>query len=51
MSREREEGSFDMMLMTPLTPVEILIGKALPPMLLAALQAQMGMDASAIPPS
>lgn len=38
-SREREEGTFDMMLMTPLTPVEILIGKAIPPTLIACAQA------------
>lgn len=38
-SREREEGTFDMMLMTPLTPVEILIGKAIPPTVIACLQA------------
>lgn len=40
-SREREEGTFDMMLMTPLTPTEILIGKAIPPTLVATLQAGM----------
>lgn len=34
-SREREEGTFDMMLLAPLNPVEILIGKALPPTLVA----------------
>lgn len=38
-SREREEGTFDMMLMTPLTPIEILIGKAVPPTLIACAQA------------
>ncbi len=37
-SREREEGTFDMMLMTPTTPVEILIGKAVPPVTVAMLQ-------------
>lgn len=37
-SREREEGTFDMMLMTPLTPVEILIGKAIPPTIISCLQ-------------
>ena len=40
-SREREEGSFDMMLMTPLTPVEILIGKAVPPIVIGVLQSAM----------
>ena len=38
-SREREEGSFDMMLMTPATSVEILIGKAVVPTVIACLQA------------
>lgn len=37
-SREREEGTFDMMLMAPLTPVEILIGKAFPPTIIAVSQ-------------
>ena len=38
-SREREEGAFDMMLMTPATSVEILIGKAVVPTIIACLQA------------
>lgn len=37
-SREREEGTFDMMLLAPLNPVEILIGKALPPTIVAITQ-------------
>lgn len=37
-SREREDGTFDMMLMSPLTPVEILIGKAIPPTVIATTQ-------------
>ena len=37
-SREREEGTFDMMLMTPTSPVEIFIGKAVPPAVIAVLQ-------------
>lgn len=37
-SREREEGSFDMMLMTPLSPVEIFIGKAAAPILIGIFQ-------------
>ena len=40
-SRERERGSFDMMLMTPLTPSEILIGKAVPPIVIGVLQSAM----------
>lgn len=38
-SREREDGSFDMMLMTPATSVEILIGKAVVATGIACLQA------------
>ena len=38
-SREREDGSFDMMLMTPADSVEILIGKAVVPTLIACVQA------------
>jgi ABC-2 type transport system permease protein len=30
LAREREEGTFDQLLVTPLTPLEILIGKVLP---------------------
>lgn len=37
-SREREEGSFDMMLMTPAHPWEIFVGKAVPPILIALFQ-------------
>lgn len=29
-AREREQGTFDQLLVTPLTPTQILIGKALP---------------------
>ena len=38
-AREREEGSFDMMLMTPANSVEILIGKAVIPTVVACAQA------------
>lgn len=34
-AREREQGTFDQLLVTPLTPMQILIGKALPPFLSA----------------
>jgi ABC-2 type transport system permease protein len=37
-AREREQGTFDQLLVTPLTPLQILIGKALPPMLVGILQ-------------
>lgn len=40
-SREREEGSFDMMLMTPLSPVEILLGKAAAPIAIGVAQSLM----------
>lgn len=37
-SKEREEGSYDMMIMTPARPFEMLIGKAVPPVIIAAVQ-------------
>ena len=30
-AREREQGTFDQLLVTPLSPTEIMIGKAIPP--------------------
>jgi len=38
-AREREQGTFDQLLVTPLRPVEILIGKALPGFLIGAVEA------------
>jgi ABC-2 type transport system permease protein len=38
-AREREEGTFDQLLVTPLRPSEIMIGKALPSMLVGLVQA------------
>lgn len=38
-ARERENGTFDQLLVTPLQPVEILIGKAIPPMIIGIIQA------------
>ena len=38
-AREREDGTFDMMLMTPANSMEILIGKAVIPTVIACLQA------------
>ncbi len=38
-AREREQGTFDQLLVTPLTPIQILIGKALPSMLVGLAQA------------
>ena len=33
-AREREQGTFDQLLVTPFRPAEIMVGKALPPMLI-----------------
>ncbi len=38
-AREREEGTFDQLLVTPYRPGEIMVGKALPCMLVGVLQA------------
>jgi ABC-2 type transport system permease protein len=38
-AREREEGTFDQLLVTPLRPSEIMIGKAIPSMLVGLTQA------------
>ena len=40
-AREREQGTFDQLLVTPLTPLQILIGKALPSMLVGLLQSSL----------
>ena len=37
-AREREQGTFDQLLVTPLSPVEILIGKAVPPLIIGMMQ-------------
>lgn len=37
-AREREAGTFDQLLVTPLRPVEILIGKSLPGMLIGTIE-------------
>ena len=37
-AREREQGTFDQLLVTPLTPLQILVGKALPSMLVGMIQ-------------
>lgn len=37
-AREREQGTFDQLLVTPLSPTEIMIGKAVPPVLIGLLQ-------------
>ena len=40
-AREREQGTFDQLLVTPLTPLQILVGKALPSMLIGLLQSTL----------
>ena len=37
-AREREQGTFDQLLVTPLSPTEIMIGKAVPPVLIGLMQ-------------
>lgn len=41
-AREREQGTFDQLLVTPLTPQEILIGKAVPGLIIGVLEATLG---------
>jgi ABC-2 type transport system permease protein len=38
-AREREEGTFDQLLVTPIRPAEIMVGKALPSMFVGTMQA------------
>lgn len=40
-AREREQGTFDQLLVTPLTPLQILIGKALPSILVGLIQSSI----------
>jgi ABC-2 type transport system permease protein len=40
-AREREEGTFDQLLVTPFRPAEIMVGKAVPSMLIGTTQATM----------
>jgi ABC-2 type transport system permease protein len=40
-AREREQGTFDQLLVTPLSPLEIMIGKAIPPMLIGLVQSTL----------
>lgn len=37
-AREREQGTFDQLLVTPLTPMQILVGKAVPAIVIGLLQ-------------
>ena len=41
MAREREAGTFDQLLVTPLRPVEILIGKSIPGLLVGSIQGSL----------
>ncbi|MGH8172971.1 MAG: ABC transporter permease, partial [Rhodanobacteraceae bacterium] len=40
-AREREQGTFDQLLVTPLTPMQILFGKAIPAILIGLLQSTL----------
>lgn len=40
-SREREQGTFDQLLVTPLSPMDILIGKALPSVVIGLMQSTL----------
>ncbi len=40
-TREREQGTFDQLLVTPLSPSEILIGKAVPPIFVGLVQSTL----------
>jgi len=42
-AREREQGTFDQLLVTPLRPVEILIGKAMPGLVIGVFEASLVM--------
>lgn len=40
-AREREQGTFDQLLVTPLSPIEIMIGKAAPPIMIGLVQSTL----------
>lgn len=40
-AREREQGTFDQLLVTPLRPTEIMVGKAIPPILIGLVQSSI----------
>ncbi|HEY2190145.1 MAG TPA: ABC transporter permease, partial [Caldimonas sp.] len=40
-AREREQGTFDQLLVTPLSPTEIMVGKAIPPILIGMVQSTL----------
>lgn len=45
-AREREQGTFDQLLVTPMSPLEIMIGKALPPVLVGLVQSSLVLQVS-----
>ncbi|SFG28580.1 ABC-2 type transport system permease protein [Novosphingobium sp. CF614] len=40
-AREREQGTFDQLLVTPLTPLQILVGKAVPAIMVGVMQSTL----------
>ena len=40
-AREREQGTFDQLLVTPMSPTEIMIGKAVPPIMIGLVQSSI----------
>lgn len=42
-AREREQGTFDQLLVTPLSPSEIMLGKAVPPIVIGLVQSTLVM--------
>ncbi len=40
-ARERDQGTFDQLLVAPVSPMEILIGKAIPPLIIGLVQASI----------
>ena len=40
-AREREQGTFDQLLVTPYTPTQIMIGKAIPPIIIGVVQSSI----------
>jgi ABC-2 type transport system permease protein len=47
-AREREQGTFDQLLVTPLGPAEIMVGKAVPPVLIGLLQSTLVLAVAAL---
>lgn len=42
-AREREQGTFDQLLVTPMSPSEIMVGKAVPPIMIGLVQSTIVM--------